>query len=67
MLVLTRKPGESIEIGDDITVTILKTGRYGGAVRIGIDAPKMIGISRSEMRVEDDEDSHQPTHGTEAA
>jgi carbon storage regulator CsrA len=41
MLVLSRGEGESIQIGDDITVTI---------VRIGIDAPKGMDILRTELR-----------------
>lgn len=44
MLVLSRKPKETIQIGDDITVTILNF--KGGAVRIGIDAPKEVKIKR---------------------
>jgi carbon storage regulator len=40
MLVLTRKIGESIVIGDDIVVKVIETGK--NSVRIGIDAPKHI-------------------------
>ena len=47
MLVLSRGEGESIQIGDDITVTIVRTG---GTVRIGIDAPKGMDILRTELR-----------------
>lgn len=46
MLVLSRKPKETIQIGDDITVTILNFN--GGAVRIGIDAPKDVIIKRGQ-------------------
>lgn len=47
MLVLTRKVGESIKMGDDVTVTVLEVD--GGKVRIGIDAPREIEIVRSEV------------------
>lgn len=47
MLVLTRKPQETIQIGDNITITIIKT--KGKAVRIGIEAPKDISVLRGEL------------------
>lgn len=47
MLILTRKVGESIAIGDDIKITLVST--KGGQVRIGIDAPKTVTISRTEL------------------
>ena len=47
MLVLTRKPGEGIIIGDDITIKIIVI--KGGAVRIGIDAPQDKKIHRQEV------------------
>ncbi|GAB3604613.1 hypothetical protein GCM10027413_00220 [Conyzicola nivalis] len=47
MLVLTRKPGERILIGDNIVVTILDS--RGDGVRIGIDAPRGIAIQREEV------------------
>lgn len=47
MLILTRKPGESLIIGDDITINIL--GVQGNQVRIGIDAPKEVKIMRTEL------------------
>ncbi|MDL9977858.1 carbon storage regulator CsrA [Microbacterium sp. ASV49] len=49
MLVLTRRPNESIRIGDDITVTIL--GVTPGGVRVGIDAPRDKRINRTEIVV----------------
>ncbi|MGO4384497.1 carbon storage regulator CsrA [Specibacter sp. RAF43] len=48
MLVLTRKIGEKIIIGENITVTILDGGR-GEGVRIGIEAPRDVSIHRSEV------------------
>lgn len=49
MLILTRRPDESILIGDDITVTIVDI--RGGNVRIGIEAPRHILVDRAEVRV----------------
>jgi carbon storage regulator len=46
MLVLSRRAGESIQIGDDITITIIKAGNN---VRIGIDAPKDVTVLRKEL------------------
>lgn len=48
MLVLTRKIGEKILIGDDIVLTILDGGR-GEGIRIGIEAPRSVSIHRSEL------------------
>ncbi|MGW8179132.1 MAG: carbon storage regulator [bacterium] len=47
MLVLTRKVGESIQIGDDVVITI--TRNRGGTVSIGITAPQSVRIMRSEL------------------
>ncbi|MNP78139.1 Carbon storage regulator [compost metagenome] len=47
MLILTRKTGESINIGNDITVTVL--GVSGQQVRIGISAPKEVPVHREEI------------------
>jgi carbon storage regulator len=47
MLVLKRKPGESIQVGNGITITIL--GTESGAVRVGIDAPRDVAICRTEL------------------
>jgi carbon storage regulator len=47
LLILTRKVGESIAIGDEIKITVVST--KGGQVRIGIDAPKTVAISRTEL------------------
>jgi carbon storage regulator len=47
MLVLTRKVGEGIVIGNDVKITVLET--RGGTVRIGVDAPKSKKIYRQEI------------------
>jgi carbon storage regulator len=47
MLVLSRKPGERILIGDNVTVTIVRIGP--NAVKLGIDAPKELNIVREEL------------------
>ncbi|MBM0211842.1 carbon storage regulator [Pseudomonas syringae group genomosp. 3] len=48
MLILTRRFGEAIVIGDDIRVTII-SGR-DGQIRLGIDAPAELAVDRSEIR-----------------
>jgi carbon storage regulator len=50
MLVLTRKPNQSIMIGDDIEVSVLSV--VGDKVRIGIHAPQEIPVFRTEIYVE---------------
>jgi carbon storage regulator len=47
MLILTRKTGESIIVGDNITIKIVEAGK--NSVRIGIDAPKDITVLRQEV------------------
>lgn len=48
MLVITRKAGEAVHIGDNIVVRIL--GTQNGQTRIGIDAPKEIDIQRDNIK-----------------
>lgn len=47
MLVLARKVGESIHIGDSITLVVVEV--CGGKVRLGFEAPDTVGISRAEL------------------
>lgn len=47
MLILTRTDGETLNIGDDVTITVL--GIKGNQVRIGINAPKDVAVHREEI------------------
>lgn len=47
MLVLTRKQGELIQVGDGITIKVIKTGK--GTVKIGIEAPGHVKVLRGEL------------------
>jgi carbon storage regulator len=47
MLILTRRVGEAVMIGEEVTVTVL--GVKGNQVRIGVDAPKTVSVHREEI------------------
>lgn len=47
MLILTRRVGETVMIGDEVTVTVL--GVKGNQVRVGINAPKTVAVHREEI------------------
>ena len=47
MLILTRRVGETLMIGDEVSVTVL--GVKGNQVRIGVDAPKEVAVHREEI------------------
>ena len=59
MLILTRKVGESLLIGDDVSITILNV--RGNQVKIGMKAPKGISVHREEIyqRIKQAEDKEQ--------
>ncbi len=68
MLILTRRVGESIMIGDNVTVTVL--GVKGNQVRVGVNAPKEVAVHREEIyekiRAEND-DSDSPAESEQEA
>jgi len=47
MLILTRRVGETLMIGDDVTVTVL--GVKGNQIRIGVNAPREVAVHREEI------------------
>lgn len=56
MLILTRRAGEKIFIGDDIGITIIESS--SGRVRIGIEAPKNTTILREELKLRDEKEGN---------
>lgn len=63
MLVLTRKPGESIIINDNIEIYIVETSE--NSVKIGINAPKNIKILRKEIIIEVKEENQESIKNTD--
>ncbi len=64
MLILTRRVGETLMIGDEVTVTVL--GVKGNQVRIGVNAPKEVAVHREEIydRIKREQDAaHVPADG----
>ena len=57
MLILTRKSGESITIGDDVKITVVEV--KGKQVRIGIDAPRSYTIHREEIYISIQEENRR--------
>jgi carbon storage regulator len=63
MLILTRRVGETVMIGNDVTVTIL--GVKGNQVRVGINAPKNVAVHREEIyeRIKREQQGDSNSHG----
>jgi carbon storage regulator len=59
MLVLSRKPGEKVVIGDNITLTILEV--VGNRVKVGVEAPGQVRILRGELAWWEDSPTAHPT------
>jgi carbon storage regulator len=61
MLVLTRKTGESIQIGDDIELTVISV--KGDQVKLGINAPKNVDIHRKEVYLSIQDENTEASKG----
>lgn len=66
MLILTRRMGETVVIGDDVTVTVL--GVKGNQVRLGVNAPKHVAVHREEIyeRIQREQEDEQPVRAVSA-
>jgi len=64
MLILTRRVGETLMIGDEVTVTVL--GVKGNQVRLGVNAPKEVAVHREEIyeRIKREREDGGPQHGS---
>ena len=62
MLILTRRVGETLMIGDDVTVTVL--GVKGNQIRLGVNAPKEVAVHREEIyeRIQSEGTQKDGTH-----
>lgn len=60
MLILTRRIGETVMIGDDVTITVL--GVKGNQVRLGVNAPRDVAVHREEIyqRIRREKDGQEP-------
>ena len=62
MLILTRRVGETVMIGDEVTVTVL--GVKGNQVRLGVNAPRSVAVHRQEIydRIQKEEAANEPVY-----
>ena len=67
MLILTRRVGETVMIGNDVTVTVL--GVKGNQVRVGVNAPRDVAVHREEIfeRIKREEQGNGAAHAPAAA
>ena len=65
MLILTRRVGETLVVGDDVTVTVL--GVRGNQVRLGVNAPKDVAVHREEIyqRIQNEKDTENLKENSE--
>lgn len=63
MLVLSRRAGESVVLGEDITVTVLEV--RGDVVRVGIDAPRSLKVHRAELLEQLEEENQRAASPSE--
>lgn len=63
MLVLSRRAGESVILGEDITVTVLEV--RGDVVRVGIDAPRSLKVHRAELLAQLEESNREAASPSE--
>ncbi len=63
MLILTRRVGESVMIGDNVTITVL--GVKGNQVRIGVNAPKDVAVHREEIYERIQKEHEAPVENSE--
>ena len=62
MLILTRKVGESVLIGDDISITVLSV--RGNQVKLGVQAPKEVSVHREEIYQRTKQTQDEPANGS---
>jgi len=65
MLILTRRPGESLTIGDDVIVTVV--GVSGNQIRLGITAPRQVQVLREEVYKAMREENHAATSALDSS